>query len=200
MRLRAQYLDGGLVDDGRRHGAQAAGIGTEQGAVADHVDLARDAARVVMDPAHRGIGEQVGRAAGDVQAMDDVLQRVDHAERRQMEARGDATGQLAQIRPGQHLAQLGLADQHDPQQLFLVGLEIGQQPHLFEHRLRQVLRLVDDQHCAPAGGVAGQQMLVQGIDQRLDRQLRGVAALARIIDVQLVADRGDEFASFWRGL
>ena len=51
------------------------------------------------------------------------------------------------------VAQLRLADQHQLDQLVLVGVDVGEHPELLERLGREVLRLVEDQHGAPAGGV-----------------------------------------------
>ncbi len=60
-----------------------------------------------------------------------------------MIAAGDALGELPQFIAIQQIAQFGLTDQDDLQQLLGVGLQIGEQPHLFEHLGREVLRLID---------------------------------------------------------
>jgi hypothetical protein len=91
------------------------------------------------------------------------------AQRVEVKARDHALRQLLQLRAGQHLAQLGLADQHDLQQLALAGFQVGQQAQLLQHVGAQVLCLVDDQHAALAGRVALQQEGVQRVDVVLDR-------------------------------
>ena len=83
-------------------------------------------------------------------------------------------------------AQFGLADQHDLQQLALVGFQVGQQAQLLQHIGRQVLRLVDDEHAALAGGVTLEQKGVERVDVVLDRgRVRGGSRR----DVELLADR-----------
>ena len=81
-----------------------------------------------------------------------------------MEARDHALGELLELGPLEHRAQLGLADQDDLQQLALVGLEVGQQAQLLEHLGRELLRLVDDEHVVLADGVGLQQEVVERVD------------------------------------
>ena len=119
--------------------------------------------------------------------MAQVLRGFRLGERTQVVARHHALGQLLEFRTGQQRAQLGLADQHDLQQLALVGLEIGQQAQLLEHAGRKVLRLVDDQHVVLPARVRIEQELVQRIEVVLGR---GAAAAARGVGhMELVADR-----------
>ena len=61
--------------------------------------------------------------------------------------------ELAQIIARDHFTQLGLAHQNELHQLILVGIDVGQQPQLFERLNAEVLRLVDDQHHMAALGV-----------------------------------------------
>jgi hypothetical protein len=98
-----------------------------------------------------------------------------------------ALRQLLQLRARQHAAQLGLADQHDLQQLALAGFQVGQQAQLLQHVGAEVLCLVDDEHAALAGRVALQQEGVQRVDVVLDRDHAAVGR--RHGDVELLADR-----------
>ena len=84
-------------------------------------------------------------------------------------SRDHALRQLLEFRAREHAAQLGLADQHDLQQLALAGLQVGQQAQLLQHVGRQVLRLVDDQHVVLADRVGAQQVLVEPVDVILER-------------------------------
>ena len=70
----------------------------------------------------------------------------------------------------------------------LGSFEIGQQAYLLEHGGREVLRLVDHEDRATAGGVCFEQVQVQRVDQGLD-----AAPVVRDLDVQFLADRGEEF-------
>ncbi len=139
-----------------------------------------------MDFAQRCRREGTRIASGNTQPVRDIGTGFGRSQRRQVVARGDARGELAQVVACQQRPEFGLADQHDAQQLVLVRLEVGEQAHLFQHFRRQVLRLVNDQQCAPAAGVGVEQIDVERIHQRLDRILFLVG------DMQLVADRGDE--------
>ena len=89
-----------------------------------------------------------------------------------MVAHRDALAQLAQAALVELLAQLRLADQHDLQELALVGLEVGEQAHLLEQLGLQVLRLVDEEHDV----VAGLRLLEQEAVQ--DLEVRGAVELA----------------------
>ena len=113
-------------------------------------------------------GQRAGEA-GHGQAVADVLRRLCLGQCAQVEAGNHALRQLLQFRPGQHAAQLGLADQHHLQQLALAGFEVGQQAQLLQHIGREVLRLVDDQHVVAPGRVLRQQEGVQRVDVVLHR-------------------------------
>ena len=59
---------------------------------------------------------------------------------------GDAFAQLPNLRLAQVFVQFGLTEQHDLQQLVLLGLEVGKQPDLFQGRDRHALRLFHEHH------------------------------------------------------
>ena len=133
--------------------------------------------------------EEIARRAGDARAVADVGKRLALSQRFEVIAAGDALRKLAQFLLCQHFAQLRLADQDDLQQLLGFGLEIGQQAHLLEHVGREVLRLVDHQHHAPASAVRIEQEVREEVDERLDAAL----GAGRHLHVQLVADGEQEF-------
>ena len=83
---------------------------------------------------------------GHREAVADVAPVSLVGQRTQVVARDHALRELFQLGPREHLAQLGLADQDDLQQLAFVGLQVGQQAQLLQHVGREHLRLVDDQH------------------------------------------------------
>ncbi len=170
------------------HRRLLARVGAEQGAVGDDVDDARHAVGQPVQLAHRAGREDFATCAGDAQAMADVGERLALAQRLQVVAPGDALGELAELRPGEHLAQLRLADQDDLQQLLRRGLEVGQQAHLLEHVGVEVLRLVHQQHDAPAAAVRVEQEMREQVNQRLYAAGRAL----RHLHVQLVADREQE--------
>ena len=99
--------------------------------------------------------------------------------------------QLFQLGSGQHAAQLGLTDQHDLQQLAVIGFQVGQQTQLFQHTGRQILRLVDDQHIVFASGVRLQQIVIECIDIDFDafNCTAGNIRSGWQFDPKLVADR-----------
>jgi hypothetical protein len=67
----------------------------------------------------------------------------------------------------EQFTQLRLADEDHLQQLARGGLEIGEQPHLFEHVALEQVCLVDEHRHAPPGGVRLEHAGAQRIDQRL---------------------------------
>jgi len=94
---------------------------------------------------------------------------------------GDALAQLPQPVAVQPVAQFRLAHQNNLQQLAVVGLDVRNQPHLFEQILGQILRLVHDQD----GFLAGQSLLQQKIADGRD----GFQAV-QPLDIQAIF-RGD---------
>ena len=186
--------------------------GPQQGAATQQVDAPGHAACDGVDAGHgpRIEGQRPGvtryrEPVGDVVVGFSPVQRVE------VVAGNDALRQLLQLGALEHGAQLGLADQHDLQQLALVGFQVGQQAQLLQHLGQQVLRLVDDEHAAFPGGVAGQQKGIQRVDVLLQAQGRGgggcrtldggcvaralgAARLASCGDVELLADRLQQLA------
>jgi hypothetical protein len=164
------------------------GPGAQQRAAGQQVDAPRHAARQAVDALERGRlkGQRPG-VPGHGQPVLDVLDGLGLAQRVQMKAGNHALGQLLQLGARQHAAQLGLADQHDLQQLALAGFQVGQQAQLLQHVGAEVLCLVDDQHAALAGRVALQQESVQRVDVVLDRDHAAVGGRHR--NVELLAHR-----------
>ncbi len=95
-----------------------------------------------------------------------------------MVAHRDALAQLAKAAFVELVAQLGLADERDLQQLALVGLEVRQQPHLLEQLAAQVLRLVDQEHDV----VAGLDLLEEEVVQTSRQATRSSAGLEAELD------------------
>ena len=62
---------------------------------------------------------------------------------------------------GQVHVELGLAEQHNLQELVGRGFQIGQQPQKFQVVERDALRFFDKHHDTPSGFVAGQQGAVE---------------------------------------
>src|SRR5204862_8136256 len=113
------------------------------------------------------------------QTMRDVRSDRFFVERLQLVPNGDALVELPQLRRSQQRLQVQLPDEDDLQQFFLVGLEIRQDADLLEHRQRQVLRLVDDQH----GARLERNQREQEIVERLDQLLLGDAGNAAGLDL-----------------
>ncbi len=74
------------------------------------------------------------------------------------------------------------------QEFLFCRLEVGEQAHLLQHRRRQVLCLVDDQDRAPAFRMRFEKVMIERIRLCLD-----AALVIRHVDVQLFADRCEEF-------
>ena len=65
----------------------------------------------------------------------------------------------------QQLAELGLADEHDAQQLPGRGLEVQEQPDLLQQLDRERLRLVEHDDARPTRLALRDQVRVQRLDQ-----------------------------------
>ncbi len=129
-------------------------------------------------------------AAGDRQAMHDVRADRFAIERRQLVADRHALIQLPEIRRSQQAVQIQLADENDLQQLFLVGLEVRQDPNLFEDLPGQILRFIDDQNCARFERHEAQQEVVERLHELLlgDRRHRGALRLFAREDAEVLQD------------
>ena len=123
-----------------------------------------------------------------LQTMADIGRRLLALNRLQVIAGGNTLRKLAQVVARQQRAQFGLPDQHDLQQFFPGGFQIGEQAHLFQGVGGKILRLVDDQHGAPAARVGFKQMRVEHVGKQLD-----AGGIARVVNAQLVAQAGEEF-------
>ena len=97
----------------------------EQRLVAHRVHQARDALAVLMDAPERRSGEIRGAlGAGHREPVLDIVADLKPVQRPQVIAHGDALTQLAQARVVEPRSQLGLAEQHDLQQLAIVGFQV----------------------------------------------------------------------------
>src|SRR5436190_168947 len=162
-----QVLDG-LLDDRPVDPPLAEGVARDQAVIADHVDDARDAARVLGDALDGPVFEQPEVAsARDAQAVADVVPDLVARQRMDRAAQRDALLELAQTRQLELRLQLGLTDQHDLQQLLARGLEVRQQADLLENRGLEVLRLVEDHHALATGPPLLDEKGIEG-DQALD--------------------------------
>ncbi len=102
--------------------------------------------------------------------MLDVLAGLGARERFQVVTRGDSLGELTEIDPREHGAQLGLSDQEDLQQLVIVRLQVREQTDLLQHLAAQVLRFIDDENGAPTRGVRIEKVPIESIHERLGRR------------------------------
>ena len=123
----------------------------QQGAVRDHVDEARHSSRDAVQQAQRGPREEPrgAAAAGDREPVMDVRDRLPARERPEVPAQRDALVQLRELRVQEQLAELGLADEHDAQQLPGRRLEVQEQPDLLQQLDRERLRLVEHDDARP---------------------------------------------------
>src|SRR5699024_4221402 len=121
-------------------------VAGNQSAVGNDVDQARYALRGLVNSAQSVGGKRAAVGAAHVQTVPDIGFGFAFVERVQVIARRDPLRQLSKLRPRQQIAQLGLADEKDLQQLVGGRLQIGQQSDLLEPFAAHVLGLVDDQH------------------------------------------------------
>lgn len=84
-------------------------------------------------------------AAGEGEAVVDLVRHIAEVERAQLAVDEDALAKLAELLAGEHIFQLGLADEHDLEELLFVGFQLGEHPDLLQHLGAEVLRLVNDQ-------------------------------------------------------
>jgi hypothetical protein len=114
----------------------------------------------------RAIEGQRALQPGHAEPVLDVVRRLVGRECAEVVARHHALRQL--LEAGDAPAQLGLADQHDLQQLALGRFQVRQQAQLLQQRRLQRLRLVDDDQRLPALGMHLEQEAVERIDVRLE--------------------------------
>ena len=181
----SKHLCGGFVYRAAVYQRHAAGISPQQGPSTQQIDAARYAARELVDSDQSlFIKGRCACQARHRQPVGDVVAGFKLRQGVQVKPRNHALRQLLQLWAGQYAAKLGLADQHDLQQLALAGFQIGQQPQLLQHVGRQVLCLVNDQYIVLARSVPSQQKTVQGINKVLGSDCaRGQG------DVKFVANR-----------
>src|SRR5581483_1932418 len=106
----------------------------------------------------------------------------------------DALIELAQLGRAQQRLEIQLADEDDLQQLLFVRFEVREDANLLEHRHRQVLRLVDDEHGARLQRHEAQQEVVERVDQLLFARRRQ-ASVARVLardDAEVLQDALEE--------
>ncbi len=179
-----------LVEDDVVHDPAVQAVGGQQGVVADLVDHPRDARGRPEDPGE-GVRREhlrLGRAAGHRHAAAHVLGGLLGGQGPQVEAPEQPLVELPHARPGEALAQLGLAQDADLQEFGVVGLEVAQHPQHLEALVGQVLGLVEHHHHQPVGGEFAEQVLLEGLDQL------EIAALRRAGQVELGADRRQQLS------
>ena len=90
---------------------------------------------------------------------------------------GDALLELADVRRAQVALQLGLAEEHDLQELLALGLQVGEEPDLLEGVQRHALGLLDEHHHLAVVGVLLQEPGVQGVHHLEPPRARGQGQL-----------------------
>jgi hypothetical protein len=134
------------LDVAHLEGAQLLEEAVDEHAVHQQVDLARHAARMrVHAVVHLRCERRRAVPADGHEPEADVALRLLEAQRLEVMGDRDALAQLAHPRPAQRLLQLRLPDEEDLQERAPARLEIGEDAQLLQCRLRQRLRLVDDE-------------------------------------------------------
>ena len=128
------------------HGAGVVERGGGQRVVGEAVDLARQSARALEQRFDGGGLEQRQLAAGQSQAVGEVVVEFVAVEPAEVVAHDEALVQGLVHGHGQAPAQFGQSHQHQAQPVFGVHGEVGEQSEVFEHVVSQVLGLVDDEH------------------------------------------------------
>ena len=82
-----------------------------------------------------------------------------------MEVGGNPLGELMQLWRQQQVAQLGLADQDQLQDLKLVRIDIGNHAQVLERLRLEILRLVDDQDGSSSVGILAIQKILQLLEK-----------------------------------
>ncbi len=185
----AVNLAGGAAHQGGSYLACFLGVSAEQGAIAGHIDHARDSHRQAV---YLGQGRRreyfLGRTR-DAQSMAHIALGFFPRQGFQVVAAGNSLCQLAQLGAVQQFAKLRLADQDDLQKLLRGCFQIGKQTDLFQDVDAKILRLIHQHDDAPAFRVRFQQSPVQRIDHLFDAVAIGLGDAQS----QLFADRQQEF-------
>ena len=118
---------------------------------------------VLQGPRAEDVGPVVARCP---QAEHQVGADVGAAQGLQAEVVGDAFLQLAQVRLGQALVKLRLAEKDDLQELVAGGFQVGEEADFLQGFPRHGMGLVDQHHHPASGGIALQQAFLQGLEQQ----------------------------------
>jgi len=154
--------DMALGEEGRQHEAVAQGV-----------DLARNAAGVGVDAGICARIEDGVVGPADVgEAVLDVAARLLGVERAEVVGGDHALAQLLHLGALHDVAELRLPDQEALQQRMVLELEVGQHAQLLDRRRGEVLRLVDDQQRTLARRGDGHQI---GLDRQQQAGLVEIA-------------------------
>ena len=188
-RRSAQNLARGGVGQRRVDGLLVGGVGAQQAAFANRINQPGDAAGMVIDDGKRTGLDHVFGQFSDPHPVADVIVGFRPCHGVQVIPCRDALAELAHVLAAQDVAQFRLADEDDLQQFGARRFQVGQQADLFQQAGGQVLRFVDDEHGAPALGMAFQEPLVERVHMVLDAARRTDAP----VDGQLIAYGRQQF-------
>ena len=102
-------------------------VGPKQRPVTDQIDQPGNAFAGLVELAHRALGKDIAPQARHVDAITKIGPDLVTAQGIQVITGGYPLVELAQFRTGKNFLQLGLAKQHNLQQLLLGGFQVGQQ-------------------------------------------------------------------------
>src|SRR5215469_3511293 len=138
----------------------------EEEAVAEDVDLARDAVGGGVDLGIGAIGDlRIGAPIDELDAVLDVLAGLVGGERSQMIGGDDALAELGEVVGGEDVAELGLAQEAELDGGDVVDLEVGEHAELFQGAHGEVLDLVDDDEDAAAAALIVEGEALQVAEQ-----------------------------------
>jgi len=189
-RVLEDAVDEGFVDEGG-----AGGEGEEERVVAKAVDDAGGAAGEMSD-AGDGFRGKKGFSptfrGGDLEAVQDVVGDFVERQRSEVVGQSDPLAKLFEVRLGDFVAKLGLADEDDLDQFFARGFEVGKHAKFFEDLVGKVLSFVNDDDDEAVLGELMNEELVEGDEHGgfvgVGRMGWGVGEL----DGKFVAEESDE--------
>src|SRR5207248_3006803 len=131
--------------------ARLRGVAGEQRSIANEVDQSWNAMRSTVDlPDRAGAKANLPPRARDIEPVMDVTIRLLFIEIGERAPDRDTLIELGHLRRANLVEELGLSDEHDLNELFLIGLEIRQDANLLEEFRCEVLCLVEDRDAALA--------------------------------------------------
>ena len=120
--------------------------GGGQGVVGDAVDESWQTARALEQRLDGGGFEQGDLAAGEAQAVGEVMVEFVAVEAGEVVTHDEALGERFVHSHGESASQLGESDEQHAQAVLGVHFVIAQEPEVLEDVIAQVVRFVDDEH------------------------------------------------------